>query len=73
MEGQTVMQCDGISRPYSYREVTKISSTELVLLLVIQLLYQHSSEKGNTRFSFTNMDNDDISPESTLDRNSFSD
>ena len=31
-----------------------------------------SSEKGNTRFSFTNMDNDDISPESTLDRNSMS-
>jgi hypothetical protein len=26
---------------------------------------------GNTRFSFTNLDNDDISPNSTLDRNSL--
>jgi len=72
MEGQTVMQFDGISRPYTYQgnNQDRFYRTGTTFSNTVSL--STSSEKGNTRFSFTNMDNDDISPESTLDRNSLS-
>ena len=72
MEGQTVMQFDGISRPYSYmgNNQDRFYRTGTTFSNTVSL--STSSEKGNTRFSFTNMDNDDISPESSLDRNSLS-
>ena len=72
MEGQTVMNFDGISRPYSYQgnNQDRFYRTGTTFSNTVSL--STSSEKGNTRFSFTNMDNDDISPESSLDRNSLS-
>jgi len=72
MDGSNVMQFDGVSRPYSfkgnnqdryYRTGTTFSNT---------VSLSTSGEKGNTRFAFTNMNNDDIAPESALDRNSLS-
>ena len=72
MEGQNAMQFDGISRPYSYQgsNQDRFYRTGTTFSNTVSLSTQ--GEKGNTRFSFTNMDNDDISPESTLDRNSIS-
>ena len=71
MSGQLVPQFDGVSRPYSYsdnrdkfyRTGTTYSNT---------ISFSTGSENGNTRFSITNLDNDDISPNSTLDRNQIS-
>ena len=72
MEGQTVMNFDGISRPYSYTGSNQDRFYRTGTTFSNTVSLSTSSEKGNTRFSFTNMDNDDISPESTLDRNSMS-
>ncbi len=72
MEGQNVMQFDGISRPYSYTGSNQDRFYRTGTTFANTVSLSTSSEKGNTRFSFTNMDNDDISPESTLDRNSMS-
>jgi len=70
MQGQLVPQFDGVSRPYVYsdnkdkffRTGTTFSNT---------VAFSTAGENGNARFSFTNLDNDDISPNSTLDRNSI--
>ena len=60
MDGSNVMQFDGVSRPYSfkgnnqdryYRTGTTFSNT---------VSLSTSGEKGNTRFAFTNMNNDDM-------------
>jgi TonB-linked SusC/RagA family outer membrane protein len=72
MEGQTAMQFDGISRPYSYQGSNQDRFYRTGTTFSNTVSLSTSSEKGNTRFSFTNMDNDDISPESSLDRNSLS-
>jgi TonB-linked SusC/RagA family outer membrane protein len=72
MEGQTVMQFDGISRPYTYQGSNQDRFYRTGTTFSNTVSLSTSSEKGNTRFSFTNMDNDDISPESSLDRNSLS-
>ena len=71
MTGQLVPQADGISRPYVYQgdNSDKFYRTGTTITNTVAL--STSSENGNTRFSFTNMDNDDISPNSTLDRNSL--
>ena len=65
MEGQTVMQFDGISRPYSYQGSNQDRFYRTGTTFSNTVSLSTSSEKGNTRFSFTNMDNDDISPESS--------
>ena len=72
MEGQTVINFDGISRPYSYQGSNQDRFYRTGTTFSNTVSLSTSSEKGNTRFSFTNMDNDDISPESSLDRNSLS-
>ena len=72
MEGQTVMQFDGISRPYTFQGNNQDSFYRTGTTFSNTVSLSTSSEKGNTRFSFTNLDNDDISPESSLDRNSLS-
>merc|ERR1711965_33081 len=64
MEGQLVPGFDGISRPYLYSD-NKDKFYEM------GTTFSTGDEDGNTRFSFTNLDNDDISPNSTLDRNSL--
>ena len=71
MSGQVVPQADGISRPYVYQgdNSDKFYRTGTTLTNTISL--STSSDTGNTRYSFTQMDNDDISPNSSLDRNSL--
>ena len=71
MTGQLAPQFDGVSRPYEYQgdNSDKFFRTGTTFSNTISL--STSGENGNTRFSFTNLDNDDISPNSTLDRNSM--
>ena len=68
MSGQLVPQFDGVSRPYVYSDnKDKFYRTGTTYSNTIS--FSTSNENGNTRFSLTNLDNDDISPNSTLDRN----
>jgi TonB-linked SusC/RagA family outer membrane protein len=71
MDGQLVPQFDGVSRPYVYQgdNSSKFYRTGTTFSNTVSL--SSAGENGNVRFSVTNMDNDDISPESTLDRNSL--
>ena len=71
MSGQLVPQFDGVSRPYVYSDnKDKFYRTGTTLSNTIS--FSTGSDNGNTRFSITNLDNDDISPNSTLDRNQIS-
>ena len=68
MSGQLVPQFDGVSRPYVYSDnKDKFYRTGTTFSNTIS--FSTGNENGNTRFSITNLDNDDISPNSTLDRN----
>ena len=71
MEGQLVPTWEGVQRPYVYAgdNQSKFYRTGTTFSNTVSL--STSGENGNTRFSFTNLDNDDISPNSTLDRNSI--
>ena len=71
MSGQLVPQFDGVSRPYVYSDnKDKFYRTGTTLSNTIS--FSTGNDNGNTRFSITNLDNDDISPNSTLDRNMLS-
>ena len=68
MSGQLVPQFDGVSRPYVYSDnKDKFYRTGTTYSNTIS--FSTANENGNTRFSLTNLDNDDISPNSRLDRN----
>ena len=68
MSGQLVPQFDGVSRPYVYSDnKDKFYQTGTTYSNTIS--FSTANENGNTRFSLTNLDNDDISPNSSLDRN----
>ena len=68
MSGQLVPQFDGVSRPYVYSDnKEKFYRTGTTYSNTIS--FSTANENGNTRFSLTNLDNDDISPNSSLDRN----
>ena len=71
MDGQLVPHFDGISRPYVYTGDNQEKFYETGTTFVNTISLSTQGENGNTRFSFTNLDNDDISPNSTLDRNSI--
>ena len=70
MNGQLVPQFDGISRPYAYTD-NKDAFYETGTTFSNTVSFSTAGDNGNTRFSLTNLDNDDISPNSTLDRNSI--
>ena len=72
MDGSNVMQFDGVSRPYSYKGNNQDRYYRTGTTFSNTVSLSTSGEKGNTRFGFTNMNNDDIAPESGLDRNSLS-
>jgi TonB-linked SusC/RagA family outer membrane protein len=71
MSGQLVPQADGISRPYVYQGDNSDTFYRTGVTLTNTISLSTNSDTGNTRYSFTNMDNDDISPNSSLDRNSL--
>ena len=68
MSGQLVPQFDGVSRPYVYSD-NKDKYYQTGTTYSNTISFSTANENGNTRFSLTNLDNDDIAPNSTLDRN----
>ena len=71
MNGQLVPQFDGISRPYSYNGDNSDKFYRTGTTFSNTVSFSTGDEDGNTRYSITNLDNDDISPNSTLDRTSL--
>ncbi|MFZ9057327.1 MAG: SusC/RagA family TonB-linked outer membrane protein [Flavobacteriia bacterium] len=71
MNGASVEQWDGVSRPYSYKgnNLRKFYSTGETYINTVAV--NSTSKNSNTRFSFTNLSNKDIIPNSTLKRNSL--
>ena len=71
MDGSLVAQWDGVSRPYTNKgsNLDKFYQTGETYTNTIAV--SGSNENGSTRFSVTNLDNLDIVPNSTLNRNSF--
>jgi len=68
MSGQLAPQFDGVSRPYVYSD-NKDKYYQTGTTYSNTISFSTANENGNTRFSLTNLDNDDIAPNSTLDRN----
>jgi len=71
MNGQLVPQFDGISRPYSYNGDNSDKFYRTGTTFSNTVSFSTGDEDGNTRYSITSIDNDDISPNSTLDRTSL--
>ena len=71
MDGSMVEQWDEVSRPYSYtgNNMEKFYRTGQTIINTIAVT--SASEKQNLRFSFSNLQNEDIMPQSDLARNSL--
>ncbi|MEN8124544.1 MAG: SusC/RagA family TonB-linked outer membrane protein [Bacteroidota bacterium] len=71
-DGSLVYNWDGVKRPYSYtgNNLEKFYNTGTTSVNSIALT--KGGEDYNYRFSFSNFDNDDIFPNTTLNRKSFS-
>ena len=71
LNGSSVEQWDGVSRPYSYKgnNLEKFYSTGSTYINTVAV--SSSSESSNVRLSFSNLQNEDIIPNSTLDRNTL--
>ncbi len=71
LNGSSVEQWDGVSRPYSYKgnNLDKFYSGGETLINTVAV--SSSSQSGNVRLSYSNLQNKDIIPNSTLDRNTL--
>ncbi len=71
LNGSSVEQWDGVSRPYSYKgnNLEKFYSGGETYINTVAV--SSSSQTGNVRMSYSNLQNKDIIPNSTLDRNTF--
>lgn len=71
-DGSSVYNWDGKKRPYSYtgNNIDKFYKTGTTAVNTIALA--KGGDNYNYRFSFSNLDNNDIFPNSTLNRKSFS-
>ncbi|MBD0833324.1 SusC/RagA family TonB-linked outer membrane protein [Aestuariibaculum sediminum] len=72
MDGSSVYNWDGVKRPYSYtgNNLDKFYKTGTTAINTLALT--KAGEDFNYRFSFSNLDNKDIFPSSTLNRKSLS-
>ena len=71
LDGTSVEQWDGVSRPYTDKgnNLNKFYNTGTTLINTVAV--STSSEKSNLRLSFSNLQNEDIIPNSTLNRNTL--
>ncbi len=72
LDGSSVINWDGVRRPYSYtgNNLDKFYDTGTTTVNTVAVT--KGSENGSYRFSFTNLENKDIFPNTTLNRKSFS-
>jgi len=71
LDGSSVEQWDGVSRPYSYKgnNLEKFYSGGETYINSVAI--SSSNQSGNVRLSYSNLHNTDIIPNSKLDRNSL--
>ncbi len=71
-DGSSVVQFDGVSRPYSYvgNNVDAFYRTGETYITTVAL--SNSTENSNYRFSVSDFSNDDVLPNSGLNRKTFS-
>ncbi|MEN8124824.1 MAG: SusC/RagA family TonB-linked outer membrane protein [Bacteroidota bacterium] len=72
LDGTSVVQWDGVSRPYSYVGNNAEHFYRNGTTYTNSLAVTNSNEKINYRFSATDMDNNDIMPNAGFDRQTFS-
>ncbi len=72
LDGSLVYNWDGVKRPYSYSGNNLDKFYDTGTTAVNTLALSKGGENYNYRFSFTNLDNKDIFPKTTLNRKSLS-
>ena len=72
LDGTSVVQWDGVERPYSYVGENQKHFYETGTTFINTLAISHGSENSNFRFSISDFSNEDIMPNAGLDRQSFS-
>jgi len=72
LDGSSVVNWDGVSRPYSYAGNNIENFYRTGTTFINTLAISGATDKSNYRFSASNLSNDDIVPNSSLDRKSFS-
>ena len=72
LDGSMKEQFDGVSRPYSYTGDNQDKFYRVGETYTNTISVSTANENSNTRFSATNLDNKDVTPNSSLKRNSFS-
>ncbi|UJH67084.1 SusC/RagA family TonB-linked outer membrane protein [Allomuricauda sp. SCSIO 65647] len=72
LDGSQVVQWDGVERPYSYvgDNLKHFYRTGTTFINTVAL--SHGSENSNFRFSASDLSNEDIMPNSSLNRKTFS-
>jgi len=71
LDGSSVMQFDGVSRPYSDAGDNLGRFYDTGITWTNTLALSGGNDKHNYRFSITNLDNSDVVPNSGLDRRNF--
>ncbi len=71
LDGSSVVQWDGVSRPYSYVGSNVENFYRGSTTLINTVAISNANENMNYRFSATNLSNDDIMPNSGLERKTF--
>ncbi|MDA9323878.1 SusC/RagA family TonB-linked outer membrane protein, partial [Flavobacteriaceae bacterium] len=72
LDGSMKEQFDGVSRKYSYTGSNQEKFYRVGETYTNTIAVSTANENSNTRFSATNLNNQDVTPNSSLKRNSFS-
>ncbi|MDB0041163.1 SusC/RagA family TonB-linked outer membrane protein [bacterium] len=72
LDGSMKEQFDGVSRPYTYTGDNQDKFYRVGETYTNTIAVSTANENSNTRFSATNLNNQDVTPNSSLKRNSFS-
>ena len=72
LDGSSVVQWDGVSRPYSYVGSNLDNFYETGTTFINSVALTSGSEKLSYRFSASDLDNDDVLPNAGLNRKTFS-
>jgi len=72
LDGTNVPQWDGVSRPYSYAGNNQEAFYNTGVTKINTIALSSSTDKSSFRFAVSNLDNDDLTPNASLNRKTFS-
>ena len=72
LDGTSVPQWDGVSRPYSYAGNNQENFYNTGITKINTIALSSSTDTSSFRFAVSNLDNDDITPNASLGRKTFS-